>query len=123
MVAFRLRFALAQRYVHPIGVCICGILSNLIAIAKLFRDKKEVMQFRKVPLMARNDAAVVLKYAADGKVEVLEGDPEVPPEDFEQMMDDIDINNRINYDKQSSDNLSIDSEDVDQHDYGNMSVE
>jgi hypothetical protein len=71
------------------------------------------MQFRKVPLMARNDAAVVLKYAADGKVEVLEGDPEVSPEDFEQMMDDIDINNRINYDKESSDQLSLDSGEVD----------
>lgn len=63
--------------------------------------------------MARNDAAVVLKYAADGKVEVLEGDPEVSPEDFEQMMDDIDINNRINYDKESSDQLSLDSGEVD----------
>ena len=54
MVAFRLRFALALKYLHPIGVCICGILSNAIAIAKLFREKKQVMQFRKVPVKSEN---------------------------------------------------------------------
>jgi hypothetical protein len=37
MLAHRLRSPLAYSLVHPIGVCVCGVLSNLIALMKLFR--------------------------------------------------------------------------------------
>lgn len=48
MLAHRLQYPLAYNCIHPIVVCVCGILSNFIAIMKLFREKKQVMQFRKV---------------------------------------------------------------------------
>ena len=47
MLTHRLRFPLAHEWIHPIGVCVCGIASNIIAIAKLFREKKMVIQLRK----------------------------------------------------------------------------
>lgn len=47
MLAHRLHFPMASRWVHPIGVCICGIFSNTLAIIKLFRDKKHVMEIKK----------------------------------------------------------------------------
>jgi hypothetical protein len=48
MLAHRLRFQLAYEFVHPIAVCVCGILSNFIAIMKLFRESKQVIKLRKI---------------------------------------------------------------------------
>lgn len=47
MLTFRLGFSWAWEFVHPITVCVCGILSNLIAIMKLFQEKKQVIHIKK----------------------------------------------------------------------------
>ena len=47
MLTHRLQFPFAIKWLHPIGVCICGIMSNILAIMKLFRDKKHVMEIKK----------------------------------------------------------------------------
>ena len=53
-------------WVHPIGVCVCGIISNIIAIMKLFREKKQLIQLRKV----KEGGGTVITQKADGTVEV-----------------------------------------------------
>lgn len=47
MLAYRLAFPWARSFVHPIAVCVCGVLSNAIAIMKLFREKKQVIKLKK----------------------------------------------------------------------------
>ncbi len=40
MLAHRLQFPVAYAWLHPVNVCLCGILSNLFAIMKLFKESK-----------------------------------------------------------------------------------
>jgi hypothetical protein len=71
MLAHRLRSPLAYQLVHPIGVCVCGILSNIIAIMKLFRESKSVIKLRKVDqreAQKRGTDKQIISYGADGSI-------------------------------------------------------
>jgi hypothetical protein len=91
MLSHRLRFAWAWSLVHPITVCVCGILTNIIAIMKLFRDKKQVFHLKKFikkqvthheqieQQMVRSQGHLeglgnrtIIKYAADGTFEMVD---------------------------------------------------
>ena len=41
MLMYRLHIPFAHELIHPIAVCLCGIFSNIFAIIKLFREKKQ----------------------------------------------------------------------------------
>jgi hypothetical protein len=71
MLAHRLRSPLAYQLVHPIGVCVCGILSNIIAIMKLFRESKSVIKLRKVDqreALKRETEKQIISYGEDGTI-------------------------------------------------------
>jgi hypothetical protein len=71
MLAHRLRSPLAYQLVHPIGVCVCGILSNIIAIMKLFRESKSVIKLRKVDqreALKRETEKQIISYGVDGSI-------------------------------------------------------
>lgn len=69
MLAHRLRSPLAYSLVHPIGVCVCGILSNIIAIMKLFRESKQVITLRKVNQREMpGERDQIISYGAHGNI-------------------------------------------------------
>jgi hypothetical protein len=65
MLAHRLRNPLAYQLIHPIGVCICGILSNFVAIMRVFRESKQVITLKKIDLNQINTNNII-RQAADG---------------------------------------------------------
>ncbi len=48
MLSHRLQNPLAYSLIHPIAVCVCGILSNLVAIMRVFRESMQVITLRKI---------------------------------------------------------------------------
>ena len=93
MLAHRLRSPLAYQLVHPIGVCVCGILSNLIAIMKLFRESKSVIKLRKVDqreaLKRDTDSQQqqIISYGADGSILAVVDVARDPSLDMEGSLD------------------------------------
>ena len=48
MLSYRLRLPVLSEKIHPISVVLCGIVSNILAISKMFRDKKALIKIKKV---------------------------------------------------------------------------
>ena len=48
MLSFRLRLLYLSEKIHPIAVVLCGIVSNILGISKMFRDKKALIKIKKV---------------------------------------------------------------------------
>lgn len=80
MLGHRLQFPLGYQLVHPIGVCICGIISNFIALMKLFREHKQVIKLRKFVSNAsasnqtsglRQDSKLIT-YQDDGRIDMVD---------------------------------------------------
>jgi len=66
MLAHRLRNPLAYQWLHPIAVCICGILCNFLAIMRVFRESKQVITLKKVDLGNAKSKSNVIRQTADG---------------------------------------------------------
>ena len=47
MLIFRLKVPYLHDKIHPIFASLCGIVSNLISIFKLFREKKQFIKLTK----------------------------------------------------------------------------